>query len=196
MRREDLPFLGVVHPYRGTMIYTVTSQGMRNSSLMNYDKVGRIYGDLLRAGDAAHMADSILPLGDTAMELLANLREVLTRARMCGLTFKPSKVIITPKKTQLFGWQLEGSKWTPLAHTVSSLTTAERPMTIKGLRSFLGSFKQISQCVKGYANILHTLEEMVAGKPSAERLVWQPHTDLTFKKAREAAGSYEGIHVP
>ena len=137
-----------------------------------------------------------MPMGDTWQELHDNFEEVLVRARMAGLTFKPSKVIVAPKKTELFGWCLDGSEWSPLPHTISSLTQAEKPTTVKGLRSFLGSFKQISQCVQGYAGILHCLESMVGGRPSAERLSWQPHQTLAFDNAKKAAGSYEGVHIP
>ena len=44
------------------------------------------------------MADAVHALGDTVDELYANLKEILTRAKLSGFTFKPSKLIICPKK--------------------------------------------------------------------------------------------------
>ena len=45
------------------------------------------------------MADGLYAVGDTLEELKANFLEILNRARKCGLTFKPKKIIIAPKDT-------------------------------------------------------------------------------------------------
>ena len=49
-------------------------------------------------------ADGIYVLGNTPNEVHNNLEEVFKRAKNSGLTFKPKKIIICPKTTQLFGW--------------------------------------------------------------------------------------------
>ena len=51
------------------------------------------------------MADSLFILGETLEDLEANFIEVLSRARLCGLIFKPSKVVIAPVNTVIFGWK-------------------------------------------------------------------------------------------
>ena len=196
VRREDMPFLGIVHPYKGTMVYTGSAQGCKNSGELNYDKIGRMFGDMLEHDGAARMADGLHGLGDEPQELFDNFKEILTRARMAGLTFKPSKIVIAPKKTQLFGWNLNGSEWSPTEHTLSSLAKAERPTTVKGLRSYLGSFKQLSQCIPEYAYLLKPMEDMVGGKLSAEKLSWTNDQIQAFNRSKEAAADPKGVHIP
>ena len=71
-----------------------------------YEKLARIYGDMVQNGRLAQMVDGLHVLGDTIPQLCQNYCEVLSRAETCGLTFKPSKVIICPRNIKLFGWEL------------------------------------------------------------------------------------------
>ena len=107
------------------------------------------------------MADGIQVLGNSVEKLAYIYTEVLNRAEMCNFTFKPSKVIVCPKNITLFGWNLRGTSWHPTSHTISALTNAPTPTTIKQLHSFLGSFKQLSSSLPGYAVVIHDLEQLV-----------------------------------
>ena len=196
MNKEDCQYLGTVHPYKGTMVYVVEPQGLRNASEHGYEVLARIYGNMCQVGDMTRMADSLFVLGDSYDELAENYREVLLRAKQSGLTFKPGKVVICPLKTVLFGWELDGTKWSPTSHTVSALARAPPPTTIKGLRSFLGSFKQFTECVSGYANILHDLDLVCAGRASAEKINWTDDLLATFEAAKAATSRVEGVHLP
>ena len=73
------------------------------------------------------MADGIYVLGNTYAELLENLREVFERAKISNLTFKPSKIVICPKDTILFGWRKKGEAWVPTSHTTTPLVNASLP---------------------------------------------------------------------
>ena len=128
------------------------------------------------------MADGLFVLGDTLESLETNFREVLSRSRLCGLTFKPSKVCICPVDTILFGWRKVGAGWSPTPHTISPLTQAEPPNTVKQLRSWLGSFKQLTDCIPQYATLLGPLEELTSGRASAERITWTPEILTIFSK--------------
>ena len=133
---------------------------------------------------------------NTVDELLANYEETLRRAKLAGLTFKPGKVIICPTKIVLFGWKLDNSRWLPTEHTTSSLAVAPYPTTVNKLRSFLGSFKQFTECVPRYAVLLHELEKLVGGRASAERIVWTPEIKQAFEKARRATRDITAVTVP
>ena len=135
---------------------------------------------MVQSGRLAQMADGLHVLGQTVHELASNYVEVLNRAEICNLTFKPSKVIVCPRNITLFGWDLRGQKWYPTAHTISSLVNAKKPSTVKQLRSFLGSFKQLSASLPNYAITVHKLEQIVAGKKSAYRLVWTTDLETSF----------------
>ena len=104
MNREDCQYLGTVHPFKGTMVYVVEPQGLRNASEHGYEVLARVYGDMCQTGAMTRMADSVFVLGDTYDELAMNYSEILSRAQKSGLTFKPGKVVICPQSTVLFGW--------------------------------------------------------------------------------------------
>ena len=196
LRREDCAFLGVMHPTRGPLVYTASPQGLKNSSEASYNRLGLIYGDMVREEKMTRMADGIFPLGNSHEELLRNYIEVLDRAEKAGLTFKPSKTKISPRKSVIFGWSLQDGRWSPQPHVISSLTRAERPKTVKQMRSFTGAVKQLSDTMRDYANLLHPLEKIVGSRGSNERLVWTEDLEEAFNKVKEAVAKPEGVHVP
>ena len=88
LRRKDYAYLGIQHPFKGIFIYTASPQGLKNSSEFSYDRLGRVYGQLVQEGRMTRMADGLYPIGDTEEELLTNYTEVLKRAEKAGFTFK------------------------------------------------------------------------------------------------------------
>ena len=142
------------------------------------------------------MADGLHVLGDSIPELATNYEEVLRRADLCNLTFKPSKVVVCPQNISLFGWDLKGQTWLPTLRTTSTLVNASLPKTVKQLRSFLGSFKQLSASLPRYAVTIHKLEQVAAGKKSAERIVWTEPLTSAFEAAKLLAANPVGIAEP
>ena len=118
MKLEDCQYLATPHPFKGLRVYICEPQGLRNASEHAYERLARIYGDLCAGEKLTRMADGLYVLGDTLEDLNENFREVLTRARNSGLTFKPSKIKIAPVNTIIFGWQMSASGWSPTSHTL------------------------------------------------------------------------------
>ena len=85
--------------------------------------------------------------------------------------------------------------WRPTEHTISPLKSAEEPVTVKQLRSFLGSFKQLTECIKNYAVLLSPLEQPVAGKASADRVIWTEGLKKSFKEVKDALENIDTIFV-
>ena len=188
MSREDIQYLGTVHPSKGVMVYVVEPQGLAGASEHAYEKLARIYGSLISKGKLTRMADGLHVLAQTIDEGYETLEEVFKLARFCGLHFKPSKIEIFPRKTVLFGWDLKDHAWTPTAHTTSSLLKAPLPKTVKQMRAFLGSFKQFSACVRRHGELLSKLESLTGShKPSAEIIQYTPEEEQAFYTAREAS---------
>ena len=102
--------MGTVHPYKGLRVYTCDPQGLKGASERCYEKLIRIYGDMVQQSKLAQMADGLHVLGQSIHELAQNYVEVLNRAEICNLTFKPSKVVVCPQNITLFGWDLRGHK--------------------------------------------------------------------------------------
>ena len=158
MSRQDCQYLGTHHPIRGMLVYTCQPQGLKNASEDAYEKLARVFHEELRAGNMTRMADGLHVLGDSMEELLANYTRCLQLISDNGFTLKPSKAEICPRTSYLFGWKLTDGEWSPTEHTISALASFSKPKTVKQLRSFIGSFKQITQCVPRYASILHEMD--------------------------------------
>ena len=123
LQKDDIRYLGTVHPFKGLKVYTVDPQGLKGASERSYEKLLRIFGDMIQKGQLAQMADGIHVLGDSIKDLAANYEEVLSRSDACNLTFKPSKVTVCPENICLFGWNLKGQTWLPTSHTNAVLPT-------------------------------------------------------------------------
>ena len=196
MSRRDIQYLGTHHPIKGMLVYTCQPQGLKNASEDAYEKLARIFSTELRQGNMTRMADGLHVLGDTFEELLTNYTRCLQLIEENGFTLKPSKAEICPKTSYLFGWKFSDGYWTPTEHTISALASYEKPKTIKQLRSFTGSFKQISQCIQQYAPILHELEAVQGGKASRDYIQWTPQLEATFNAAKEAARDPQAVVYP
>ena len=196
LQHTDLQWLGTVHPFKGLKVYTCDPQGLKGASERSYEKLLKIFGDMIQNNQLAQMADGLHVLGDSIPTLVQNYEQVLRRAELCNLTFKPSKVVVCPKNINLFGWSLRGQKWFPTAHTTSALVNVPPPSTVKQLRSFLGSFKQLSSCLPNYAKTIHKLEQVAAGKKSSEKITWTNELNECFNAAKALAANPVGIAEP
>ena len=194
--RKFCQYVATIHPYEGTKVYTVLPQGMRGSSEFAYEKLTRIFADMVQEEKACTMADGLYIMAADEKELIRNWREALTITSECGLTLKPGKCEINPRSIKLFGWILTDGMWSPTPHVISSLASAEKPTTIKLLRSFVGAFKQITSCIPDYAVALKPLEQFQGGKSSAERIQWTKELEEAFEKVKSLAARPEHITTP
>ena len=194
---QDSQYLATVHPFKGVMVYTVEPQGLLNSGEHAYERLARIYGDMCANEQMTRMADGLYVLGNTYGELLENLREVFDRAKISNLTFKPSKIVICPYDVVIFGWRKCGDAWCPTDHTILPLVNAPPPVTVKQLRSWIGSYKQLSDCIKDYAIPLSRLELLTGSdKNAANKIQWTEELLNDFADAKQMIKSLEKIYTP
>ena len=196
LEREDMQFLGVIHPYKGVLVYTVSPMGLRNSGELSYERLTRIFGDMQQARKLCRQADSLIVGGATLNELFCNLTEVFHRLRTCNLTIKPSKLIIAPKKVVMFGWEYSDQGWNPTPHTINPLSVAPEPKTIKQLRSWLGAAKQLSSCLDNYAVYFSPLEKVASNRKSQESVTWTSELSRQFSEAKAMLKSVKTVHYP
>ena len=193
---EDSAKLAVVHPYGGLRVYTVLPQGLRNSAEWGSEILARIYGDMVQSKKCTRIADQIYVLGESLTDLLDNFKEVLSRARTAGLTFKPAKVIVCPKTTVILGWQKSGNMWSPTEHVTAPLSKADPPTTIKKMRGWLGAYRQICKTIPNHASFIQTFEQLVGGKASRDRITWTPDLIQKFDEAKKSVATVTPITVP
>ena len=194
---QDSQYLATVHPFKGLMVYTVEPQGLLNSGEHAYERLGRIFGDMCADERITRMADGIYVLGNTYGDLFQNLKEVFNRARIANLTFKPSKIEICPSDIVVFGWRKRGNAWMPTQHTTLPLINANKPTTVKQLRSWIGAYKQLSPCIRDYSIPLSRLESLTGSdKSSATRIQWTNDLENDFKQAKAMIQNLENIYTP
>jgi len=70
LQMEDIKYLATVHPFKGLRVYTCDPQGLKGASERSYEKLLRIYGDMIQNNKLAQMADGLHVLGDSIQELL------------------------------------------------------------------------------------------------------------------------------
>ena len=196
MSPSDSQYLATPHPFGGLRVYCREPQGIRNASEHNSERLARIFGDLEMDRKMCRMADGLYVGGSTLEELSDNLATVFNRARLAGLTFKPSKIIICPKETILFGWKKSCHNWSPTNHVISPLSQAPLPKTVKQLRGFIGAYRQLSSTIKDHAVHLSHLEKLVGGKPSREQIKWDDNLTTEFEKAKHSLTSIKTISIP
>ena len=64
------------------------------------------------------------------------------------------------------------------------------------MRSFLGTARTVSRCIPKYAVYLSDLEDMIAGKESAEKLSWNDPLKGKFRDAQKALENPKVITIP
>ena len=92
--------------------------------------------------------------------------------------------------------QKVGDGWRPTTHTVSPLTTVDPPTTVKKLMSWMGSYKQLTECIPHYAIILAPLEEIIGGRASAEGITWTEELLKAFTKGKASLQNINTVFVP
>ena len=73
--RESTQYLGVIHPYKGILVYTVSPMGLRNSSEIAYERLTRIFGDMQRDRRLCRQADALIVGGQTVEIMKENLED-------------------------------------------------------------------------------------------------------------------------
>ena len=89
-------YLGVIHPYKGTLVYTVSPMGLRGSSENSYERLTRIFGDMQRDNKLCRQADALIVGGQDLHSLFENLKGVFSQLRSSNMTIKLSKLEICP----------------------------------------------------------------------------------------------------
>ena len=87
--------------------------------------------------------------------------------------------------------------WSPTDHTTLPLINASPPVTVKHLRSWIGSYKQLSACIKDYTVPLTRLEKLTGSdKSSSLKISWTEDLLQDFNTAKNLIKNLEKINTP
>jgi len=194
--RASMKFCGVATPFKGTRVYVRSAMGMPGSETALEEVMCRVLGELIQEGKVVKLADNLYCGGNNLDELYNNWEEVLKCLSRNNLHLSPAQTVINPKTVNILGWVWTEGVLTASPHAVSSLITCQKPQTVKQMRSFIGAYKILARVIPKCAAIIAPLDEMTAGKPSAEKLAWSDKFVEFFENAQKALSTATPITLP
>ncbi len=196
LAKSSMKYCGVTTPFKGVRVYTRSAMGMPGSETTLEELLNRVLGDLIQEGVVTKIADDLHVGGDSPSSLLFNWSRVLKALHDNSLGLNASKTIIAPETATVFGWIWSNGTIKASPHRIAALTRVSPPETVNGLRSFIGAFKVLSRVLKGYSDLLHPLDQAVAGKQSKDKVVWTEPLSDSFRAAQAALKDTKTIVVP
>ena len=196
LQKESMKYCGVVTPYRGVRVYARCAMGMPGSETALEELMCRVLGDLLQEGVVLKIADDLYVGGDTPLELADNWERVLCALDQANLRASAIKTIIAPLTAIVLGWIWSQGTIRGSTHRISALSTCDPPQTVKGLRSFIGAVKVLARVIPKCSLYLSPLEDIVAGRQSADHIKWSEELLKSFSKAKECLNSNKTITLP
>ena len=194
--KDSMRFFGTATPYGGLRIYAVQPMGYLNSTENADMVIQSVLNPAIKQGKCVRIADNLFTGGSTVREAVDNFHLLLNLCNNSGLTFKASKTVICPKSVTVLGKIWEQGTLKPSGHLMSTLSKVDYPTTVKQMRSFTGSIKQMKDSLPNYHLLLHPLEKASAGLKSADRIVWNESLREAFNKVKTAAASPEILTLP
>ena len=184
--KQSMKYCGVVTPFRGVRAYARCAMGMPGSEGALEELMCRVLGDLLREGIVTKLADDLYCGANTPEELCQNWRRVLEALSLNGLCLSPSKTKIAPTKCTILGWIWHSGPISANPHTISTLSTCQRPKTVKEMRSYIGAYKVLARVIPTCAKLMSPLDTAIAGKQSADVIAWSEDLTEAFQVSQKS----------
>lgn len=196
LAKSSMRFCGVTTPFKGVRIYTRCAMGMPGSETALEEIMNRVLGIFVERGNVAKIADDLYVGGDSPGETLSIWSEVLESLSRNNLSLSGPKTIIFPKSTIVLGWIWSQGTLQASSHKINALASVDLPSNVRGLRSFIGAYKVLSRVLKGYAQYMQPLEQIIAGKKSHDKIQWDENMSKHFKNAQASLADTKIIHIP
>lgn len=196
LSRDSMRFFGTATPYGGLRLYAMQPMGYLNATENADLVIQSVLNPAIRQGKCVRIADNLFTGGSSVKEAADNFHLMLNLCNNSGLTFKASKTVICPKSVAILGKVWEQGTLKPSSHLMSTLSRVDFPTTVKQMRSFTGSVKQMKDNLPNYHLLLHPLEKASAGLKSADRIVWTDSLREAFNKVKQAASKPEILTLP
>jgi hypothetical protein len=196
LAKGSMKYCGVVTPFRGVRVYTRSAMGTPGSETALEDLMCRILGDCLEDGIAAKLADDLYCGADSPEELLINWKRILDALQKCNIKLSPSKTIICPRSTTIFGWTWTQGCLSASTHRIATMPSCPPPDTVRGLWSFIGAYKVLGCVLPQYAHIIAPLESAIAAQQSCDKIKWSDTLSQQFNFAQSSLANNKSITLP
>ena len=196
LSKPSMKYCGVATPFRGVRVYTRCAMGMPGSETALEELMCRVLGHLLQNGSVAKLADDLYCGANTPQELLENWRQVLEALDANDLRLSAAKTVINPTCTTILGWKWQQGSIEASPHRVSTLASCTKPLTVKGMRSFIGAYKVLARVLPNCSTYINPLDEAIAGRDSKDSIEWSEQLDESFSRAQAALATCRSIVLP
>ena len=127
------------------------------------------------------------------------MKDVLQRCKNADLRIKPSKIQINIATADILGLHWDQGTLTPSVHKLEPLSYCDKPMTVKGLRSFLGAvrFNEICLNSKQLANATAELDSIIpATRSGKDKIEWNENLNNAFYEVQKICKNPQTVFVP
>ena len=193
---SSMKYCGVVTPFRGVRMYTRSAMGMPGSETALEELMNRVLGDLVQEGIVAKLADDLYCGANTIQQLLDNWQRLLQTFLLCGMKLSATKTVIAPKSTTILGWIWSNGHIQASPHRIATISSCQKPTTVKGLRSFIGAYKALSRVMPQCATFVAPLDGAIAGGQSSDKVTWTEDLCEAFANAQGALKSCRSVTLP
>lgn len=134
---------------------------------------------------AAAYLDDIIIFSQSWEEHLRHLQEVLKRIKTAGLTIRSDKCALAKAETQYLGYVLGHGVVRPQVGKIEAIKNAERPVTKKQVRPFLGLVGWYRRFVPNFsarANVLTNLTK----KCHPNKVNWTMDCEMAFQDLKDS----------
>jgi hypothetical protein len=117
-------------------------------------------------------ADDMYVGGNDMRQLLIHWSAVLEKMFLNNLKLNAVKTVICPIQTNILGWIWHSGTLSVSSHKISALITTEPPKTCSAMKSYIGAYKAMSQCIPRYASLLSPWEDSTKGLQGNQLIQW------------------------
>ncbi|XP_064472919.1 uncharacterized protein LOC135387751 [Ornithodoros turicata] len=166
--------------------------GLKTAPAVFTKVMRKLFDDL---PDVRHYYDDVLVASDTWSEHMATLKQVFEKIRDAGLTVRPTKCEIGHDEVNFLGHKIGKGKVSPVAKLVEKIQKAERPVTKKQVRSFLGLTGYYRDFIPHYAEVAAPLTSLTK-KGGSNTVVWEEAHEEAFNDLKRRLTEAPILRLP
>lgn len=166
--------------HRGLMMFRVMPFGLKTACATFIRLMRKV---LLGLANTDCYFDNIVVHNTNWSDHLQDLKDLLLRLRMHGLTASVSKCFWGFSKIKYLGVLLGNNCITPLEDKINAIQLMPLPVNKKQLRSFIGTVGYYRKFVKNFASIAAPLNDLLK-KHSSNKLQWSDDKIESFNKLK------------
>lgn len=142
--------------------------------------------------------DDILIFSETREEHTRHVAEVLRLLATAGARIRPEKCFFMVTTVKFLGYRLGDGVVDLTQDRVATLSSYEKPTTVRQLRSFLGALNYVARWLPKAVTELAPLSELFVGKaPRANsRIVWTEKLEGHFENAKRLVRNSQALALP